>query len=341
MVHLWVHRSGNSWAWLVQGTFYDDGDNKLWHIEVFLGCRDEDDDTEADADVVSEPDITSDTSTTQDTDIVYQYLPPGFSVDNNTNPNLYYKVPEPWDFDVEALFGSVPNSNNPTTNGFPRTNLPPEMAAQGAGWNTRFGWDNADPGIQPIPVGYQQPGWNSQQPVWSPQQVGPTYVTPANGCQHPVPVFPGQVPRWPQPHPVVQSDAPAAHLANSTGGAGCEPGYNYFFPAEHTKIHVIKSTTPPWRVPATMALHYGAYHVPARTTVAELLAGFGAVNPSRKMNKVTEVLAGGNGKWYKGLTISGDEKEELKKTLKDIGWDGTRTGRSGEKPVVWLWITKD
>ena len=126
-----------------------------------------------------------------------------------------------------------------------------------------------------------------------------------------------------------------------TGGVGCEPGYNYYFPALHTKIHVIKAQSPPWRLPAGMSLHFGAYHVPTNTTVAELLKGFGATNSTAKKNRVTEVVQGGNGKWYKGLSIAGDDKDDLKKGLKDLGWDHTRTGRPGEKPVVWLWITRD
>ncbi|KAI0593969.1 hypothetical protein F4775DRAFT_596664 [Biscogniauxia sp. FL1348] len=364
--HLWFHPSESSWAWLVVGSFYDDKDNELWNIEVFLGYRDEDDDTETDADQVSEPETTpAGFPNNQEADVVYRTLPSGFRVDNNTNPNLYYVAPQPWAFDVEAYFGSVPINNPPASN-FPQANYPATMASQGSGWNPRFGWDNTtnngtspgqawgNPGPawgnpapvyanqpfggMPPPMGYQQPGWGAVPP--HPQ--GPGYVGPAAGYQHPVPVFPGQgAPRFPQPHPAVSADAPAVHLANSTGGAGCEPGYNYFFPAEHTKVHVIKSSTAPWRVPSSMALHYGAYHVPARTTLAELLAGFGATNPARRLNRVTEVLPGGNGRWYKGVTFAGDERDEMKKSLKDLGWDATRTGRSGEKPVVWLWITKD
>jgi hypothetical protein len=39
------------------------------------------------------------------------------------------------------------------------------------------------------------------------------------------------------------------------------------------------------------------------------------------------------------MMFSGEQKDDIEKTLKDVGWDKTRSGR--EKPVVWLWITKD
>ncbi|KAI1799423.1 hypothetical protein F4811DRAFT_543903 [Daldinia bambusicola] len=176
------------------------------------------------------------------------------------------------------------------------------------------------------------PGPNSQAPV---------YVIPQNGYNLPVPVFPGQGPRLPNPHPVVNLDAPALNLNNSTGGVGCEPGYNYFFPPEHTKLHILKSSVAPWRLPEGMSMTFGAYHVPVNTTLAELLVGFGALNPCPKKNKVTEVIQGGNGRWYRGITFSGDNESNMAKTIKDMGWDCSRTGRTGQKPVIWLWITKD
>lgn len=174
-----------------------------------------------------------------------------------------------------------------------------------------------------------------------PDAPGPVYTMPANGYQHPVPIFPGQPSRYPNPHPVVNADCPALNLQNSTGGVGCEPGYNYFFPPENTKIHVLKSSTAPWRLPVSATMNFGAYHVPVDITLADVLMGFGATNPSPKKNKITEVIPGGNGKWYKGVTFSGDEKDSMKTTLRALGWDKSRTGRVGEKPAVWVWITKD
>ncbi|KAJ1326121.1 hypothetical protein MN608_09324 [Microdochium nivale] len=234
------------------------------------------------------------------------------------------------------------------------------MAGSGQGWNPRWGWDAASSSSSPFGVGSGSgmPSYGYPQPIYYgssmlPQQQqpgpaggqGPTYVLPQSGQQPPVPIFANQpgggAARLPNPHPVVSYETPALNMTNSTGGVGCEPGYNYYFPALHTKIHVIKSQSPPWRLPAGMSLHFGAYHVPCNTSVAELLRGFGATNSNAKKNRCTEVVQGGNGRWYKGLTIAGDDKDDLKKGLKELGWDHTRTGRPGEKPVVWLWITRD
>ncbi|KAK1775545.1 hypothetical protein QBC45DRAFT_242573 [Copromyces sp. CBS 386.78] len=148
--------------------------------------------------------------------------------------------------------------------------------------------------------------------------------------------------RTPQPYPVINPNMPASNMTNSTGGVGCEPGYNYFFPPEHTKIHVFKcGATPPWHQPPNARLPFHACHVPVNTTVQELMYGFGACNPSKKKNKLFEVVQGGNGRWYRGLAFRGDDKELLQKTCKELGWDKSRSGLPGQKPVVYLYVTKD
>ncbi|KAJ4422625.1 hypothetical protein N0V82_002744 [Gnomoniopsis sp. IMI 355080] len=134
---------------------------------------------------------------------------------------------------------------------------------------------------------------------------------------------------------------PSASLRNSTGGVGCEVGYNYFFPAEHTKIHVLQTgDTPPWLIPSTFAFPFHAVHVPVNTFLGDLLKGFGACNPDASKNRIFEVHQGGGGKWYKGMCLKGDDSDMMDKTIKSIGWDATRTGLAGGKPVVYLYVTK-
>lgn len=226
------------------------------------------------------------------------------------------------------------------------------------GWNPRSGWDSGDAGnrggfgggsapnngFSPLPVGYNPantvPLYSYPQPMpGQPYAQGPIYTMPQNGFQHPVPAFSQQDPRYLNPHPVMTPESAALNFQNSTGGVGCEPGYNYYFPAQHTKLHVIKSKEPPWRLAAGMSMHFGAYHVPCNTTLGDIMKGFGATNADHKKNRVTEVTPGGNGNWYKGVTFAGDDKDKMKLTLKELGWDHTRSGRTGEKPVVWIWVT--
>lgn len=146
--------------------------------------------------------------------------------------------------------------------------------------------------------------------------------------------------RQPQPYPQVDPAMPAAQMTNSSGGVGCEPGYNYFFAAEHTKIHVFKSDTPPWQLPANAQIPFIASHVPCQTTLGELLKGFGCYNAVPKKNKCFEIISGGNGKWYKGFNFNGEHENVLKKSVSDVGWDTTRTGQLNEKPVVCLWFAR-
>ncbi|PHH87701.1 hypothetical protein CDD83_8517 [Cordyceps sp. RAO-2017] len=147
--------------------------------------------------------------------------------------------------------------------------------------------------------------------------------------------------RQPQPWPAIDPTMPAAQMANSTGGVGCEPGYNYFFPPAHTKVHVFTSNTPPWQLPAAAQMPFNASHIPCNVTLAELLKGFGCTNPAAKKNRVFEIVPSGGGKWYKGLGFTGGDKEAMTKTIADVGWDASRTGNPGEKPVVCLWFCRD
>ncbi|KAI1349735.1 hypothetical protein F5Y01DRAFT_169545 [Xylaria sp. FL0043] len=216
----------------------------------------------------------------------------------------------------------------------------------GNGWNTQFGWDNETPpatrqgyvgAVPAAPYGGfgATPAMNTGAYGFVPGQV-PGYQWPQYGQYGAQGYYPNQ--RMPQPHPNVSPEVPGMNMVNSTGGAGCEPGYNYIFHDEHTKIHVFKTKEPPWRAPL-MHYSFAKFQVPTNTTIGELMLRFGACNPNPALNRITEVVEGGNGKWYRGMIFQGDQEADCQKTIKDCGWDRSRSGR--EKAVVWLWITKD
>lgn len=147
--------------------------------------------------------------------------------------------------------------------------------------------------------------------------------------------------RQPQPCPNIDSSMPAAQMTNTSGGMGCEPGYNYFFPAEHTKAHIFKSDKPPWQLPANAQIPFLASHIPCSTTLGDMLKGFGCYNPNPRKNKCFEMMSAGNGKWYKGFSYSGEDEDKLGMTIKEVGWDSSRDGKPGGKPVVCLWFCKN
>lgn len=227
----------------------------------------------------------------------------------------------------------------------PFTPISAAMAGQapgGGGWNSNFGWDDEgapgstgppfmNPSVPGMPYGATPTMMNTMMNT-------PSYAWPQAG----VPGYPGAPSyypnqRFPQPHPRVSPDVPGLNMVNSTGGAGCEPGYNYIFHDEHTKIHVFRTKEPPWRAPR-MNYSFAKFQVPTNTTIAELMLRFGACNPNPALNRIVEVIEGGGGRWYRGMIFQGDQMD-VQKTLKDCGWDRSRSGR--EKAVVWLWITKD
>src|SRR3569833_1171618 len=144
-----------------------------------------------------------------------------------------------------------------------------------------------------------------------------------------------------QPFPNIDSSMPANNMTNTTGGVGCEPGYNYFFPPQHTKIHVLRTgSTPPWRLPKNCRMDFYACLVPVSLSLAELMKGFGADIPIPKKNKITEVHQGDTGQLFSGISVNADNEKAMATQIKELGWDATRTGLPGEKPVVYLYVEK-
>lgn len=217
------------------------------------------------------------------------------------------------------------------------------------GWNPQHGHDNGPRGSMPfypgnpfmpppgpgfgygVPYGYGYPVMPMPVPVGD--HTMPQFPIQPNGAGNPFARMPG-------PAPAVDPDMPSAHLTNSTGGTGCEPGFNYFFAADHAKVYVLRCDSPPWQAPDTTQIGFTASHVPTNVTVGELMRGFGCDNPVAKKNKVVEVVPGGQGNWYKGMVISGDDKDLIKMPLQEIGWDSQRGDESQGRPGIFLWFCR-
>ncbi|KAH7354662.1 ankyrin repeat-containing domain protein [Rhexocercosporidium sp. MPI-PUGE-AT-0058] len=70
-------------------------------------------------------------------------------------------------------------------------------------------------------------------------------------------------------------------------------------------------------------------------------AEYWVYNEDRKKNILYEVTEKGNGSWASGMRIVGDDKDRAKKRISEFGRAKNRTGLPGQKPVVWLWVTKE
>ncbi|KAK0721299.1 hypothetical protein B0T21DRAFT_386219 [Apiosordaria backusii] len=145
--------------------------------------------------------------------------------------------------------------------------------------------------------------------------------------------------RIPQPPPITDENFPAANLLNSTGGAGAEPGFNYFFPTEHANVIVLKSATAPWKLTEGYdRLDYWSVKVPSNVTMAELLVGFGARNEREERNAVFVVYQQGDGKWEHQETIRGDDEGMMRKSVRECGW--VKRGVDGRVGVKYIWVVK-
>jgi hypothetical protein len=165
----------------------------------------------------------------------------------------------------------------------------------GRGYNTFHGFDEGPPPPSFPPA---QSFGIPQYPAFFgiPAPALPQYGFNMGGQTHPA------------PRPLTDHGFPGIHLRNHTGGVGLPPGYDYAFPAEHCKIHVFTTKTPPWQ--STTMLHswnnstHVKLFVPVSTTLKELMQGLGCNNGDPKKNVLHEVQEGGNGKWLKGITIN-------------------------------------
>ena len=207
----------------------------------------------------------------------------------------------------------------------------------GSGKNKPQGYGGGGyPGQQQSQYGYGSPApqqgyYNAPPPPsqsaplrWQPAGAGPSVADP----------------RSPQPYPAVNPGFPAAHLSNPTGGVGTTNGTNFFFPAENTTIMLIKSNpTPPWRLGADASPEIMRVVVPVSTTLGELMRGFGCNNLEPSKNMLCEVIRGGRGKWYPGMSFMGSQSGMLDKPLRSFGWDGSRTGLPGQRDAVWLYVS--
>ncbi|KUJ15084.1 uncharacterized protein LY89DRAFT_589322 [Mollisia scopiformis] len=149
----------------------------------------------------------------------------------------------------------------------------------------------------------------------------------------------------PQPAvaPNTDGDAPGTHLRNQTGGVGVPHGYNLLHFQEHCVVHVLKSKEKPWQL-TSYREGSGAHQrwlVPVTMTVKEMMQQLGCNNADDKKNIMYECSEKGNGAWAHGLRLVMDDKDRMKKSIKDFGWDKTRTGMLGQRSVVWVWLTKE
>jgi hypothetical protein len=79
-------------------------------------------------------------------------------------------------------------------------------------------------------------------------------------------------------------------------------GYTDLVPAAKCRIHAIKTSSPPWQQRGFLS--HSKLRVPVNTTVKELMQGLGCNNQDAKKNRLVEVTEGGNGTWYKGMSIT-------------------------------------
>lgn len=63
----------------------------------------------------------------------------------------------------------------------------------------------------------------------------------------------------------------------------------------------------------------------------------GCRNPDPSRNIIIELVERPSGTFSKGSEIRGDVSEKMDQSLRELGYDGSRSG--GHHPHAWLWIS--
>ena len=184
------------------------------------------------------------------------------------------------------------------------------------------------------PIGHQWVDITVLPPLWSPAgAIGPAFL-PQYPPPYGFPTGPGMP--FCSGGQASNGGMPGVHFKNSHGGIGCEPGYDYLFPPSHTKVHVITSKEAPWK--NTTRCTQRCFNVPTGLAVKDVMQQFGCDNKVAAKNKLHELTQGGDGRWYKGITISGNQPKEMAKKIELVGWNKDRDGI--KQDFVWLWFQK-
>ncbi|KAK5662378.1 hypothetical protein OQA88_8288 [Cercophora sp. LCS_1] len=193
-----------------------------------------------------------------------------------------------------------------------------------AGYNPRYGFDQgqspfAQHTVYPLQITYPAAAAPQAQIMILPAQVMAPTPQPQTLLQ-----LASQPPATAQPAVTI----PGAALRNSTGGNGLEPGYVYLYPDQHVRVHLIITNSEPW-VSGTQT-DYVRLYVGANMKISELKEAAGVGDGT-----LVEVMEGGEGRWYKGMEVTGLEgvmgREREDMTLRELGWVGR---------VVWVWVER-
>ncbi|KAK0648679.1 hypothetical protein B0T16DRAFT_408605 [Cercophora newfieldiana] len=131
---------------------------------------------------------------------------------------------------------------------------------------------------------------------------------------------------------------PASAVALPSTNLQVNQGYSCLFPGEIVKIRILICTREPWTINDKEPIQFEALDVPASMTIKDFLAEL-RLPPERSI--IYEVSEAGNGKWNKGLVVDGCVPEALKQTLKQVGWDASRSGKvgiPGHREELSLWL---
>lgn len=66
---------------------------------------------------------------------------------------------------------------------------------------------------------------------------------------------------------------------------------------------------------------------------------FGCTNKDPAKNILVELTQGGDGMWYKGLELKGDNEKQMGKRIEEVGFNEHRNGVHAD--FVWLYFTRE
>lgn len=115
------------------------------------------------------------------------------------------------------------------------------------------------------------------------------------------------------------------------------PGFPGSEPPQYCTVKIFRSPLKPWEAGYSQQSNSYQLSIPRSYNVKQLMDHLGCRNPDPSKNIIIELAERVNGTFSRGYEIRGDNNDRMKKTLAELGYDGSRS--AGHNPHVWLWVS--
>lgn len=107
-------------------------------------------------------------------------------------------------------------------------------------------------------------------------------------------------------------------------------------------LKITRCTTKPWGEESTIIDDKSFLNITMSTTdkLSDLMGVLGLKSQFPTKHILFEITKSTSGGWCKGMEYHTLDRYQGR-MLRELGWDETRTGNQGERPLVYLWVCEE